>query len=130
MHCLTEPPRRVSQEGCILMKIRLVSVVWGARFSDIFLRVAVRSLLSHGNIAALVARHEVRYTIETTADDARIMRSSLQFQALEALLPVDFSIFNAGDIDTERPSSHRQLLHHAAETARRNGEILFLVIAD
>lgn len=112
------------------MKIRLVSVVWGARFTDIFLRITVRSLLSDGNVGSLSARHDVTFTIETTEDDARTMRSSPFFQQLEALVRIEFSIFDAREIDTTKASSHRKLLHRAAEKARQNGDVLFLVIAD
>jgi hypothetical protein len=56
----------------ISMKIRLVSVVWGDFFVDIFLRVTVRSLLATGNAPELAQRHSVIYTLQTTAEDKRV----------------------------------------------------------
>ena len=48
------------------MKIRLVTVVWGREFVDIFLRIGLRSLLAEGNAPALARAHQVTYTIYTT----------------------------------------------------------------
>jgi len=112
------------------MRIRLVTVTWGKSFTDIFLRITARSLLGAGNIAALAARHEVGYTIHTTAEDARVMRASSAMRRIEAALPVRWAIFAEGDIDPKNPSSHWILWRRAAEDARRSREILFFIIPD
>src|SRR5262245_51282706 len=46
----------------------LITALWGRGFADLFLRVAVRSLLSEGNVGAFAARHAAVHSIFTTED--------------------------------------------------------------
>ncbi len=57
------------------MKIRLVTVVWGREFVEIFLRIGLRTLLAEGNAPALARAHQVTYTIYTTPEDRQSSRS-------------------------------------------------------
>lgn len=112
------------------MNIRLVTVIWGAPFVDLFLRVALRSLMAAGNLPDLARNHTCRWTIYTTAEDAERLRASPLFAAVSELVDVDLSIFGLGEIDPANRGSHAILWQRGLELARRNRETLFLLIPD
>jgi hypothetical protein len=112
------------------MNIRLVTVIWGAPFVDLFLHVALRSLMAAGNLPDLSRSHSCRWTIYTTAEDAERLRASPLFAAVSELVDVDLSIFGLGEIDPANRGSHAILWQRGLELARRNRETLFLLIPD
>src|SRR5262245_7363650 len=112
------------------MKFRLITTVWGPRFADLFLRVTVRSLLGEGNIDAFRERHQAVYAIFTTPETAEQLRKSPLFQRLESSIHVVFVLVASDEIDPRIPSSHWTGWRRGAESARRNQEIAFFVIAD
>ena len=112
------------------MKIRLISTFWGDRFTDLFLRIAVRSLLARDNVPAVASRHRVSWTIYTTEESRETCRKSPIFRQLEGMLHTEFVIFAPGEIDPRNPSSHWIAWHRGVELARRNGELAFFIIAD
>lgn len=112
------------------MKIRLVTVVWGDFFVDIFLRVTVRSLLAQGNAADLAKRHSVLYTIQTTADGMRKLEASPAFRQLAAAVPINFQIFDPDELDPNDLAQHWYFWRQVADVARPNHEILFFIIPD
>jgi tetratricopeptide (TPR) repeat protein len=112
------------------MKIRLVTVVWGDFFVDIFLRVTVRSLLAEGNAGDLAKRHSVLYTIQTTAEDKRVLEASPAFQALAAAVPINFQVFNPAEINPNDLAQHWYFWRQVAEIARPSRELLFFIIPD
>jgi Fasciclin domain len=112
------------------MEIRLATVVWGESFIDIFLRITARTLLAEGNLAALVARHNIKYTIYTAASDAALLYASSTFECLSNLVSLNIEIIDANQVDLTNPSSHWILWRGAAERAQVSGEILFFIIPD
>jgi tetratricopeptide (TPR) repeat protein len=112
------------------MKIRLISTIWGDRFTDLFLRITVRSLLARDNVPAVATRHRASWTIYTTEESRETCRRSPIFRRLEGLLRTEFAIFAPGEIDARNPSSHWIAWHRGAELARENGELAFFIIAD
>lgn len=112
------------------MNIRLVTVIWGAPFVDLFLRLALRSLMAAGNLPDLARGNNCRWTIYTTAEDAERLRGSPLFASVSELLDVDVSIFGLGEIDPANRGSHAILWQRGLELARRNRETLFLLIPD
>lgn len=112
------------------MNIRLVSAIWGSDFVNMFLRVGLRSLLAEGNLPDLARTHRVNYTIYTTQEDANSIEASSAFQRLRKSVRVDLVTFALGEINHDRAASHVDLWLRALELARRNREILFLIIPD
>lgn len=112
------------------MNIRLVTVIWGAPFVDLFLRVALRSLMAPGNLSDLARSHCCRWTIYTTAVDAERLRQSPFFAEVAQQIDIDLSIFGLGEIDPANRGSHGILWLRGLELARRNRETLFLLIPD
>jgi hypothetical protein len=112
------------------MKIRLVTVVWGREFADMFLRVGLRTLLAEGNAAALARAHQVIYTIYTTPEDAQLMEAAPAFVRLRRDVDVRVSLFTPAEIDRNNHGSHGLFWNRAVELARRNAEIVFFIIPD
>lgn len=112
------------------MNIRLVTVVWGASFVDIFLRVTVRTLLAEGNMAALAVRHHCKYQIYTTEQDAKTLRSSPHFQELQRIVDTEILTFDHEGFDLSTHATHWHVWRRAYELAKRDREIIFLIIPD
>jgi hypothetical protein len=112
------------------MKVRLITVVWGRQFADLFLRVGLRSLLAEGNVEALAHAHQVIYTIYTTPDDASRLERDPSFIKLRRVVTVHFSLFGLTEIDAANPSSHGIFWYRGLQLAQRNGEVLFFIMPD
>lgn len=97
---------------------------------DLFLRVAVRSLLAPGNVRDVARAHAARLSIVTTQRDASSIRSSPLFGLLDSALPVDFTILGALDADRADRGSHALLWRAALAESRRLGETVVFVIPD
>jgi hypothetical protein len=112
------------------MKIRLITVVWGREFVDIFLRIGLRSLLAEGNAPALARAHQVTYTIYTTPEDRQIFEAEPAFIRLREAVNVQFSLFSLGEIDSGDPGSHGIFWYRAIKLAQRQNEVLFFIMPD
>ena len=112
------------------MRLRLVTVVWGESFIDIYLRITARSLLAAGNLEALAQKYNVSYSIHTTEEDARRLRASPVFRRIQEIVAVDIVAFDERVIDVKNPSSHWTLWRVAADRAKRAGETIFFIIPD
>jgi hypothetical protein len=112
------------------MKIRLVTVVWGREFVEIFLRIGLRSLLAEGNATALARAHQVTYTIYTTPEDRQIFEAEPAFIRLREAVNVQFSLFSLGEIDSRDPGSHGIFWYRAIKLAQRQNEVLFFIMPD
>lgn len=112
------------------MNIRLIAVIWGTEFVNMFLRFGLRSLLAEGNLPDLARAHRVVFTIYTTEPDARAIEASPAFVQLRESVDVRFSFFTANDIDSANYGSHNILWERALDTAKQNREILFFLIPD
>lgn len=112
------------------MRFRLLTVIWGEAFVDRFLKIALRSLLSAGNLPALAARGRAIYALYTTADDAaRIRQHPLFIQAAEV---VDFRIctFSLSEIDPANPYSHWTIWERAFAAVQGVDEWVITVAGD
>ena len=112
------------------MKIRAASVIWGRPFVEMFLEVGLRSLLAEGNLPALAKRHRVVYTVFTTAQDAELLQQAPAFARLQQQVQVRISLFSPQETAGGQAASHHLFWSRGFELARRNGEILFLLIPD
>jgi hypothetical protein len=109
---------------------RAVTVIWGAEFVGMFLRVGVRSLLAAGNLPDLARKYRVAYTIYTTSEDARAIEAAPVFQRLRESVDVQLSLFAADEIDPRHYGSHGVLWERALDSTKRNREILIFLIPD
>jgi tetratricopeptide (TPR) repeat protein len=112
------------------MKFRLISVVWGERFTNLFLGITVRSLLGDGNITELANRYPATYTIYTTEESKVFFQQSQLFRQLSDTIRVEFVVFARGEIDPKNPSSHWIAWRRGAALAQSNQEIAFFIISD
>jgi tetratricopeptide (TPR) repeat protein len=112
------------------MKIRLVTVVWGREFVEIFLRIGLRTLLSDGNAPALARAHQVTFTIYTTPEDRQLLEAEPAFARLREAVNVQYSLFSLSEIDSANPSSHGIFWYRAIALARRRSEVLFFIMPD
>jgi hypothetical protein len=112
------------------MKIRLISVIWGEAFVDLFCKLGARTLLAAGNIPELVKRQDVIYNIYTTPEDADLLKASPVFQKLKNVVDVQFTIFNLAEIDGDHFGSHNDLWLRGIEIAKRNDETVFFLMPD
>ncbi len=112
------------------MKIRLLTVVWGSEYADVFVRITLRTLLAKGNVLDLSHAHKVIYTVYTTADDEKILRAAPAFTRLCEAVDVRVSLFRPAEIDTSNYGSHGIFWQRGLDLARRNREVLFFVIPD
>lgn len=71
--------------------------VWGERFTDLFLRACLPSLLSPGNIPALASNPRSTFDIYTTADDAERMVVSSAIARLRRHIRVRFHVVSPDD---------------------------------
>ena len=97
---------------------------------DLFLRVAVRSLLAPGNIGDVARAYPARMSIVTTRKDAGRIQSSPSFVGLASTLPVDFTIVGPLEVDRSDSGSHALLWRAALGESRRRGEQVVFVIPD
>lgn len=112
------------------MKIRLVTVVWGREFAEVFLRITLRTLLAEGNCPDLSRKHDVTYTIYTSTDGAALIEATPAFVRLREHMNVRLSIFAAGEIDEDNYGSHGYFWNRELELSRQTSAALFFVIPD
>ena len=66
------------------MAFRLATVLWGNWYLERFLVVTIPSLLADGNVPAILRRGAGVYDITTRASEARALKRSPAFAALES----------------------------------------------
>ena len=112
------------------MRFHLLTVVWGAEFTERFARITLRSLLAPGNLPDLAAAHPVVYAIHTTAADAERLQAHPIFQRAAQLVEFRLHLFPLTQIDPKNPSSHWILWHRGAAQLRDGDDVLITVAAD
>jgi tetratricopeptide (TPR) repeat protein len=112
------------------MRFHLLTVVWGAEFTDRFARITLRSLLAPGNLPDLAAAHATVYDIHTTATDAERLRAHPIFRQVSQLVEIRLHLFPITQIDPKNPSSHWILWHRGAAQLHAEDDVLITVAAD
>lgn len=116
--------------GRIAMKIKIVTVVWGAALVDRLMTLVVRSLMAPGNIPGLASRHEVVYEIYAPPVDVERIRAHPLFTGLQQLVDVQFQPFAISDITAGNPMEHWRVWGWAVEQGRRDDVAVMLVAPD
>lgn len=91
------------------MRFRLISVIWGEKFVNSFLRLTLRSLMAPGNLSDINSKYKVEYTVHTTLADAERIQKNIVYLQLSKLVKFDFQIFQLSEIHSENPNSHWNL---------------------
>jgi tetratricopeptide (TPR) repeat protein len=112
------------------MRFHLLTVVWGAEFTDRFAGVTLRSLLAPGNLPDLAAAHPVVYDIHATAADLERLAAHPVFRRAAQLVEFRLHVFPIAQIDPRNPSSHWILWHRGAARLRDADDVLVTVAAD
>ena len=120
----------MSAPAAAMPKARLVTVVWGESYVRRLLDVAWRTLLSPGNLPALLERMAGSYVVFTDDESASVIRDSPQFSRLQLLMPVEIITFPREEMDEDRYNGHWKLWSRAIEEARLDKDIVFLIIPD
>jgi hypothetical protein len=115
-----------------------VMVVWGEAYTSRFLEVFLPSLLSEGNLPALLEQFPCRFTVYTTPEDAGRMAASLAWSTLRSLVPVTFEALDAVPRDplldpVTLPGKFRTLAachHHAMRGAAVDDAAMLLLGPD
>jgi tetratricopeptide (TPR) repeat protein len=112
------------------MRFHLLTVVWGAEFTDRFARITLRSLLAPGNLPDLAAAYPVVYDIHTTGADAERLRAHPIFRQTSQFVEFRLHSFPIAQINPKNPSSHWILWHRGAAQLRDGNDVLVTVAAD
>jgi hypothetical protein len=110
------------------MKFHIITHVWGARHTALFLKMTLPNVLSSGNLPSLVINNDVRYRIYTTPADQAEIEASEQGRSLAKLMPVDFCT-PLGTLKPE-PFHHVHFNHRSATEAKLAGAIAVFVAPD
>jgi tetratricopeptide (TPR) repeat protein len=112
------------------MRLRVVTVLWGAEFAHRFLQLGLRSLLAPGNLPEIARAHQVSYELHAPADDIRTMQADPAFAELARIAVVRSHVLRPRDIDTGNPMSHWLVWQSAVAAARRDDSYVILVAPD
>lgn len=108
------------------MKYNLVTVVWGAEYTDLFVNVIMPSMLTPGNLYAFDKKPGNLYRIYTTVEDSKKIVESDAFKKISGILATDIvEIENKDFTEKYRVMSecHKKAIK-AAET--ENAAIIFI----
>lgn len=72
------------------LKLRFLTVIWGARYIDEFARVSLPSYLAPGNLPALAAGADLEIVVMTSRDSVAEFEGKPAFERLRRLCPVRF----------------------------------------
>lgn len=105
--------------------IDIVTAVWGASFTEFFVRVCLRSLLAPGNLPNLVSRFDCRYQIHVDSESAEIIRNSDVYTQLSNDIAVEIyeHQIKPGNIYDAVTELHEASVQYAYE---RDAAIMFI----
>ena len=113
-----------------LVKLRLVTVVWGQEFVTRFLDITLRSLASENNLPALAAAYDVTYEIIAPDDDIAWLKRQPVYQAIASRVNFQFWPFLSSDVNLKNAMSHWVMWNQAVERAKKDDAYIITVAAD
>ena len=72
------------------LKVKFLTVIWGARYIDEFARISLPSYLADGNLPALAAGTDLEILVMTSRASVPAFEDKPAFEALRRLCPVRF----------------------------------------
>ncbi len=107
----------------------ILTAVWGAWHSEVFLSLQLPSLLAPGNLPALHAAVPTTYRIQTSQSDAPRFEAAPGVAALRRILPVEIEALP--DDDFRHPvETHLAIWHDGVDRARAAGAYFMALPAD
>jgi len=101
--CLRKFDNRMNSREEVTDKgFHLATLVWGNYFTDIFLNMALPSLLAPGNIPVFQDRKNSVYKIYTTAKDAEVIIKSKSYQLLAGIINTQIHTFEFPNYSLEQ----------------------------
>jgi len=108
--------------------VHFVTPVWGAEYTQVFLEVALPTLLSPGNIPAVPNLSQCVYKIYTTSDDEDVIRRSDAYARLSSLVAVEIARIARVDENSYLTSS--DCYRESVITASRARAVVFTALPD
>ncbi len=78
----------------VVDRFRFVAVVWGADFTDAFLKACLPSQLFPGNLVHFAKHSNSIYRIYTSDRDAKTIQESGVYRSLSAIMPVELAVIS------------------------------------
>lgn len=110
-------------------KIFMFTIVWGDWHISALLDVCIPCLLSPGNFPALVAEHELRHVLFTTAADAQRLRENTLYREFAALTNTEVDLISDEDIGNPI-QTHHKFWRLGLEKAQESGSYAFPLYPD
>jgi hypothetical protein len=106
----------------------LITAVWGSRHRQLFIDVAIPSLLSLNNIPALASKNKVIYFIYSSSEDAILLEKHIIVQNLKKYVEIKFiDSFDCAELE---PFDHVHFYHIGAANAKLQKAIAVLIAPD
>jgi hypothetical protein len=99
------------------VKCHFATAVWGDVYTDLYLKVALPTQLSAGNLPAFADRQQCLYAIHTTSRDARAIRRSPAYAMLQETLPTEIVLFGDDEVAQHRTHTLMSECHRRAIAA-------------
>jgi len=121
-----------------MINFHFVNVVWGAAYTETFLKVCLPSTLSSGNLRFIATHSKSSYRIYTTHKDAETILKSSAYKRLAGLMTVEIMQFNGTpteDTPNAKVSCNKynemSLCHtHFIKTAGNDGSAMIFLSPD
>lgn len=115
------------------MRLQALLTVWGARYTEFFLKIVLPSLCTSGNLLGF-ARYEAELDIYTTPDSQAMLNQSPQLQALSGYIDVRLNVAPVDPAQITTPGQKYELMasmHRAAVTrSAQTGSVMFFLAPD
>jgi hypothetical protein len=108
--------------------LHFVTPVWGAEYTQMFLDVALPTLLSPANIPAVPNLAQCVYRIYTTQSDETVIRRSDPYNRLSSLIPV--VIVRIAKLSENRYLTSSECYRESLLAASREGAAVFTAVPD
>ncbi|MDD5428965.1 MAG: hypothetical protein PHI58_07035 [Candidatus Omnitrophica bacterium] len=111
------------------MKYNLVTVVWGAEYTDLFVNVVMPSILTPGNLYALDKNPRSLYRIFTTEEDSEKITASDAFKKISGMMDTDVVMIENKDF-TEKYTVMSECHKKAIRSAGLDSAAIIFVAPD
>lgn len=111
------------------MKVCLSNLVYGEKYTDVFLNYHLRSLVDDSNLSAFPKGCE--YLVFTNGQNIELIKQNSCVKKLNEVMPVKMMVFNsAGDKYSQRYSLQSFQTKVSAKYALENDMMLSMIAAD
>jgi hypothetical protein len=112
------------------IKIRLITGLWGASFSEMFSQIACPSLLADGNLRYICEKYDVKFSLYVPQAELDYIEASPAFKRIRNIVDVETHVFSLSEIQPDEYESHDTLWRRAVHPASRRDEFIIFIIPD